>query len=76
MPNKVPRIKGEEAVKAFAKAGFYLDRIRGSHHILKHPHKTARLSIPVHAGQTVGIGLLSSQIGIAGLTIEEFIGYL
>lgn len=69
---KVPRITGEEAIKAFNKDGFRLDRIRGSHHILRHPDKTARLSIPVHKGRTVGLGLLHSQIIAAGLTVEEF----
>ncbi len=70
--SKVPRITGDEAVKAFLGVGFVLDRIRGSHHILRHPQKTVRLTIPVHAGGTLGIGLLRSQIKDAGLTVEEF----
>lgn len=72
---KLPRIKGEEAVKAFGNAGFVLDRIRGSHHILRHPAKTARLSIPVH-NACLGPGLLRAQIRAAGMTVEEFIGLL
>jgi len=35
-----------------------------------------RLSIPVHAGKTVGEGLLKAQIKDAGLTIDEFRSYL
>jgi predicted RNA binding protein YcfA (HicA-like mRNA interferase family) len=73
---KVPRITGEEAIKAFSKAGFVEDRVRGSHHILRHPEQTVRLSIPVHAGQTLGVGLLRSQIRDAGLTVEQFISFL
>ena len=69
---KVPRITGEDAVKAFCNAGFVEDRVRGSHHILRHPDKPARLSIPVHAGKTIGVGLLRSQIAAAKLTIEQF----
>ncbi|MBN1393937.1 MAG: type II toxin-antitoxin system HicA family toxin [Pirellulales bacterium] len=76
MPSKVPRISGEEAVKAFRKAGFEVDRIRGSHYILRHPLKCSRLSIPVHKGRTVGIGLLRTQISVAGMTVEEFIALL
>jgi predicted RNA binding protein YcfA (HicA-like mRNA interferase family) len=34
-----------------------------------HPN---RLSVPVHAGRTVGVGLLKSQIVAAGLTVDEF----
>ncbi len=76
MPSQVPRITGSDAIKAFGKHGYTLDRIRGSHHILKHPTRRERLSIPVHAGQTVGIGLLRSQIKAAGLTLEEFVALL
>jgi predicted RNA binding protein YcfA (HicA-like mRNA interferase family) len=76
MPNKLPRITGEEAIKAFCKDSYRLDRIHGSHHILKHPDRKERLSIPVHKGETLGIGLLGSQIKIAGLTAEQFISLL
>ena len=71
---KIPRISGEDAVKAFCQAGFYVDRIRGSHHVLRHPEKPdVRLTIPVHAGKAVGPGLLQSQIKAAGFTVEQFI---
>lgn len=73
---KVPQVTGQQAVAAFCKAGFALDRIRGSHHILRHPRKRPRLSIPVHGGKTVGIGLLARQIKVAGLTVDEFIALL
>lgn len=73
---KLPRITGECACSAFAKIGYECCRIQGSHHILKHPDRRERLSIPVHKGRTLGMGLLRSQIRIAGLTIEEFIALL
>ena len=72
MPKKVPRISGDDAVRAFKKSGFYLDRICGSHHILKSDTTRFRLSIPVHSGKTVGVGLLRAQIRKAGLTVEQF----
>ena len=73
---EIPRITGMEAVKAFRKAGFELDRIKGSHHILRRPGWHLILSIPVHGGKTVGIGLLKSQVEAAGLTIEQFLELL
>ncbi len=76
MPNRPPRITGQQAIKAFCRHGYVVDRIRGSHHILKHPHRSERLSIPVHAGKTLGTGLLRSQIEAAGLTVEEFLALL
>jgi predicted RNA binding protein YcfA (HicA-like mRNA interferase family) len=76
MPNKLPRITGEDALRAFGKCGYAVDRIRGSHHILRHPDKSVRLSIPVHKGKILGLGLLKSLILDAGLTIEEFLHLL
>ena len=76
MSSRIPRITGDEAIRAFRKAGFEVIRTRGSHCILKregHPH---RLSIPLHGGQILGTGLLKSQIEAAGLTIEQFIELL
>jgi len=35
MSQKLPMISGKEAVKAFTKAGWHLDRISGSHAILR-----------------------------------------
>jgi predicted RNA binding protein YcfA (HicA-like mRNA interferase family) len=73
---KVPRVSGEKAVKAFGRAGYQLDRISSSHHILRHPESPDLLSIPVHKGDTVGVGLLASQIKLAGLTVQQFIDLL
>ena len=72
----VPRITGREAVAAFKKSEFRVVQINGSHHIMKKPGHRNRLSIPVHAGETVGEGLLKAQIKAAGLTVEEFLALL
>ncbi len=74
--SKVPRITGQDAVKAFLRAGFSVDRIRGSHHVMKKAGHRFRLSIPVHGGKTVGTGLLASQIENAGLTVDDFLAFL
>lgn len=76
MSSKVPRITGEQAVRAFCKLGYTVVRISGSHHYLRHPQKKVALSIPVHKGHTLGVGLLSSKIKDAGLTVEEFLEIL
>jgi len=73
---KLPRITGDTACAAFAKAGYECCRVHGSHHILKHEGKRERLSIPVHGDRILGAGLLRSQIRIAGLTDEEFVALL
>ncbi len=72
MSTSVPRISGRAAIKAFEKAGFVVDRIKGSHHILKKTGHVNRLSVPVHRNKTLGVGLLSSLIKAAGMTCDEF----
>ena len=69
---KLPRITGAEAIKAFERAGFELNRISGSHHILKRDGHPYHLSIPVHGNKCVGNGLLKHQIEAVGLTVEQF----
>ena len=72
----LPAVTAGRAMGAFMKAGFTLARTTGSHHILKKPGHRLLLSIPVHAGQTLGRGLLKSQITAAGLTVDEFVALL
>jgi len=73
---KIPRTTGREAITAFKKAGFEVVRVNGSHHIMKKKDRRFRLSVPVHAGKTLGTGLLKSLIKTAGLTVDEFIKLL
>jgi predicted RNA binding protein YcfA (HicA-like mRNA interferase family) len=69
---KLIRVSGKEAVRAFEHAGFVHVRTTGSHFILKKTGCRYHLSIPVHNNDTLGTGLLKSQIDAAGLSIEEF----
>lgn len=73
---KLPRVNGAEAIRAFEKAGFRLDRIQGSHHVLKRDGSPFHLTVPVHPGKTLGPGLLLHLIKGAGLTKQQFIGLL
>lgn len=76
MSKDVPRISGREAKRAFERAGFHEDRMAGSHCIMKKAGRRYNLSIPMHPGKTVGLGLLKSLIETAGLTVEEFKKFL
>jgi predicted RNA binding protein YcfA (HicA-like mRNA interferase family) len=68
----LPSVTGEQAVAAFGRIGFTLDRIRGSHHVLKRAGHRNNLSVPVHGNKPVKRGTLRSLIRDAGLTVEEF----
>ncbi|HIJ06880.1 MAG TPA: type II toxin-antitoxin system HicA family toxin [Methanocalculus sp.] len=61
---------------AFKRAGWIVNHIEGSHHILVKAGSQIHLSIPVHAGKELGIGLNSSREGcrksVAGLDPHLF----
>ena len=54
---QIPRPTGKELVGALQRVGFQVIRIRGSHHFLRHSDGRSTV-VPVHGGETLGIGLL------------------
>ena len=68
---RLPRVDGKTVISALAKAGFEVARIKGSHHFLRHPDGRVTV-VPVHAGETVGPGLLTKIINDCEMTREEF----
>ena len=70
--SSIPSFKPRELIKKFEKAGYVIDRQRGSHIILYHPDEGKRLTIPLHVRE-MPKGTLLSIIKQAGLTREEFL---
>ena len=64
---KLPRA-GEKHIAAFVRAGWIVNHIEGSHHILIKENSPIHLSIPVHSGKILGPGLLRKMIEKAGIT--------
>ncbi len=71
--SKLPRASGEKHVATFIRAGWKVNHIEGSHHILIKEGSDVHLSIPVHKNKTLGLGLLKKLIARAGLTTEGYI---
>jgi predicted RNA binding protein YcfA (HicA-like mRNA interferase family) len=68
--SRAPRVTGKEIIGAPGKAGFHLIRTRGSHHFLRHADGRGTV-VPVHAGETVGPGLLHKILRDCDLTAEQ-----
>ena len=66
-------LKPKKVIRAFEKAGWVSRRQRGSHVKMTKEGNLHILSIPVHKGKTIKIGLLKNQIKKSGLTEEEFL---
>lgn len=72
---RLPRLRGREVIAALRRAGFGVLRIKGSHHFLQHSDGR-RTVVPVHAGETIGPGLLSKILKDADMETEEFAKWL
>jgi predicted RNA binding protein YcfA (HicA-like mRNA interferase family) len=71
MSNKLPALTGAEVVRALQRAGFEIARVRGSHHFMQHDDGRSTV-VPVHAGETIGPGLLAKILRDVEMTREEF----
>ena len=75
MSPRQPRITGKELISALQRAGFALVRIKESHHFLRHDDGRV-VVIPVHAGETLGPGLLSKILRDCVLSSDELLQLL
>jgi predicted RNA binding protein YcfA (HicA-like mRNA interferase family) len=67
----LPVLSGAEAVKIFQKAGWRIDRQRGSHVIMLKAGHIASLSIPQH--RELAPGTLRSLIRTSSMSVDEFV---
>jgi len=58
-------VTGKELIRILKKEKWKLDRINGSHHILKKENKT--ITIPVHSNRDLPTGTLNAILKQAGL---------
>jgi predicted RNA binding protein YcfA (HicA-like mRNA interferase family) len=55
--SRLTRLNGPQIIGRLEKAGFFVVRVRGSHHRLTHPDGRST-TVPVHGVETIGPGLL------------------
>jgi predicted RNA binding protein YcfA (HicA-like mRNA interferase family) len=65
-----PPLTGRQVIAALQRLGFEVVRTRGSHHFVKHPDGRSTV-VPVHAGETIGRGLMAKIHRDVELTREE-----
>jgi predicted RNA binding protein YcfA (HicA-like mRNA interferase family) len=62
----IPTMNSRDLVRVLKDAGWYEDRVAGSHHIFKHATKPGHLSVP-HPKKDLGTGLVEKILKRAGL---------
>lgn len=65
-----PSLTGKELLLALKKAVFLLVRVKGSHHFVQHADGRSTV-VPVHAGETIGTGLISKILRDCELSREQ-----
>jgi predicted RNA binding protein YcfA (HicA-like mRNA interferase family) len=76
MSRKLPALTAADLLRALRRAGFTVERIKGSHHHLRHGERpTLRVVVPVHRGD-LPAGTVAAILRQAGLTTDEFLTLL
>ena len=68
---RLPRVTGKDVISALIQVGYEVVRVKGSHHFLRHRDGRATV-VPVHAGETIGPGLLTKILRDCELSREQF----
>jgi predicted RNA binding protein YcfA (HicA-like mRNA interferase family) len=64
------RLSGKDVVKALTKDGWIVQRVSGSHHVMRHPNGQ-HVSVPVHGNRPLPAGTLGSICRTVGLTASQ-----
>lgn len=75
MSPRLPAVSPRKAIRALERSGWELDRVKGSHHVFRHPDRANRVVVPMHA-RDLAKGTLNAIIAGSGLTREEFLKLL
>lgn len=64
-------VSGKRLCKILEDKGWQLKTIRGSHHVYLKPGRIERISVPVHGGKDLKVGLLKAVMRIAYIKEDE-----
>lgn len=76
MSTKLPAVSGKQVIAVLEKEGWYVKRVRGSHHVLRHPRIPDAIPVPVHGNRPIKRGTLGSVLRAAGISRGEFLQLL
>lgn len=69
--SQLPAVTGKQLIKALEGQGWFVKRIRGSHHILRHPTIPDAIPVPVHGSRPIKRGTLGNILRTAGITRDQ-----
>ena len=69
---KLPLVSGAKAVKALQRLGFFVDRQRGSHVVMKKMTTEGERGCVIPMHKEAALGTLRSALKLAGVSAEDF----
>lgn len=70
--SQTPAVSGRQLVKILEGQGWYVKRVRGSHHIMRHPDILDAIPVPVHGNRSIKRGTLGNILRTAGISRQDF----
>jgi len=70
---ELPSVSGKQLIRALEAEGWYVKRIRGSHHILRHADVPDAVPVPVHGNRPLKRGTLLGILRSAGVSREQLL---
>ncbi len=71
MTDRLPSVSAKDVIRVLQRAGFVLQRQKGSHATLRHPDTRHTVVVPVHAGD-IKRPLFKTILAQAGMSAEDF----
>ena len=76
MSRRLPALTAADLLRALRRAGFTVERVKGSHHHLRHAERpTLRVVVPVHRGD-LPAGTVAAIMRQAGLSQDDLLDLL
>jgi predicted RNA binding protein YcfA (HicA-like mRNA interferase family) len=73
--SRLPALTGKQLLTVLQQLGFESLRVKGSHHFLRHPDGRTTV-LPIHAGETIGPGLLNTILRQVQLSRDDLLHHL
>jgi predicted RNA binding protein YcfA (HicA-like mRNA interferase family) len=77
MSRRLPALTAKQVIRALERAGFFIERSSGSHHLLVHrDDPRRRVTVAYHGSKDVPRGTLTNILRQAQLTVDELLRLL
>jgi predicted RNA binding protein YcfA (HicA-like mRNA interferase family) len=74
--SRLPQVTARQLIAALQRAGFLVDRVRGSHHFLRHKDDATRRTVVALHGGDVPQGTMRDILKQAKISRDEFLNLL